>query len=398
MGRNSKARREKKKSVKIDKKRKIAAKVEKDKQTIATIFLDESGNTGSNILDDNQPMFTLAGCRFSVQESERLISLINSRSPKEAHFKVLRRRKAGQDGIIRLMKHSLINQRNVVVELMHKRFMVVTKIVDILIEHMMFINGHDLYKNGANIGLSNLWYMCLPLYCGEKSVDEMYKAFLTMVKVQSDESVNGFFEKVVKLQDVCSDDEFKSDINMILNTKSIVKDALDGIDKSILDPSIPSLFSQCVMWGQKHPRGFNIIHDDSHAIEQQRAMYAQFMDWTQKEVELGYDRRKFSLPLKGKSLKFSSSTDYPQLQVADIIASSVAYWAAGIARGEKEDYFFLELDKLNLHRLLTPNKIWPTKDVTPKELGTEYDGGLNPADHAAYFLMRAKENPEVVAI
>ncbi|PTB33386.1 DUF3800 domain-containing protein [Photobacterium phosphoreum] len=398
MSKNSKSNREKKKLAQANKKRKIVAQLEKDKQIIPFIYLDESGNTGSNILDDNQPMFTLAGCKFNQQESERLLALLKSRSPKEAHFKVLKRRKAGQDGIIRLLKHSLINTRNVSVELMHKRFMVVTKIVDVLIEHMLYMNGKDLYKNGANIGLSNLWHMCLPLYCGQDNVDVFYKSFLNMVKIQSDDSIAAFYANVEKLINVCSYDEFKEDLNLILKTKEYVADALNGIDKSILDPSIPTLFSQCITWGRNHPKGFHIVHDDSHAVEQKREMYAQFMDWTQDKIEVGYDRRKFDLPLKGRSLNFGSSTEYPQIQVADIIASSFAYWAAGIDSGETEDYFFLELDKLNLHRLLTPNVIWPTKHVTPKELGTEFDGGLNTANYTAEFLMRAKPNPVVSAI
>ncbi|MBF4366359.1 DUF3800 domain-containing protein, partial [Vibrio anguillarum] len=104
---------------------------------------------------------------------------------------------------------------------------------------------------------------------------------------------------------------------------------------------------------------------DSHSIEKQREMFAMLMDWTQENVELGYDRRKFDLPLKGKSLKFADSKKHKQVQVADIIASSFAYWAAGVSRGETEDYFFLELDKLNLDRFIGHNKIWPTADVDP---------------------------------
>jgi hypothetical protein len=123
------------------------------------------------------------------------------------------------------------------------------------------------------------------------------------------------------------------------------------------------------------------------------------MDWTQDTIELGYDRRKFNLPLRGKSLKFSISEEHVQLQlqVADIIASSLAYWANGVSKDETDDYFFLELNKLGLDKLTTKNKIWPTLNVTPKSLGTEYDGGVNPADNMAHYLMKAKGNGSEVA-
>lgn len=395
---NSQARRKKKLAFKKKKETANLAKVNAERLKIATIFLDESGNTGSNIIDENQPIFTLSACKFTEQEAKTLLALTESRSPVEAHFKQLKRRKAGQDGIVRLMKNSLICSDRVKVELFHKRFMVTTKIIDILIEHMMHLNGQDLYLNGANIALSNMWFHCFTTFCGEEKVYTMHSSFVKMIKEQSNESINKFYLDVEELLETCIHDEFKSDIHMLLCTKTIIHDALIGVEKEALDPSIPALFCQCLSWGEIHPKGFHIIHDDSQTIEKQKSLFAQFMDWSLDDIEIGYDRRKFNLPLKGKSLKFSGSDEYVQLQVADIIASSLSYWASGVSRGEKGDYLFLELDKLNLDRLTTKHKIWPTLSVTPKDLGTEYDGGINPADNTAYFLMKAKANESVMAI
>src|SRR5690606_7836793 len=89
------------------------------------IYLDESGNTGSNLVDANQPVFTLAGCSFSKEESERLLSLLAVRTKSEAHFKRLKRRKSGQDAIVRLLKDENINKDNVKVCLFNKRYMVI---------------------------------------------------------------------------------------------------------------------------------------------------------------------------------------------------------------------------------------------------------------------------------
>lgn len=395
MGRNSKANRNKKLANKHNKLRVARAKRNNEKSKIASIFLDESGNTGSNIVDKSQPIFTLSGCKYSDQEARKLLDLIGSKSPKEVHFKKLKRRKSGQDGVVRLMSHKLINSAHVKVELFHKNFMVTTKIVDILVEHMLYLNGHDLYKNGANIGLSNMWFYCLPTFCGADRVENVYKLFVAMIREQTDEAIESFYHSIEDLIENSTHDDFKDDLCMILLTRDYVYDALQGVDKFALDPSIPALFSQCVAWGDIHPKGFYIIHDDSHSIEKQKELFSLFMDWSQSSIEMGYDRRKFKLPLKGKGLKFSSSDSYPQLQVSDIVASAVAYWADGVARGEEEDYFFLELNKLNLHKLITNNKIWPTQDVTPSDLGAVHDGGLNPADHSAYFLMKAKANAKI---
>ncbi|MFP1681584.1 DUF3800 domain-containing protein [Alloalcanivorax sp. C16-1] len=391
MSQNSKANREKKLVKERKKLRAARAKVKAQKNKIATIFMDESGNTGSNIIDKDQPIFTLSGCKYSNGEAKKLLALTGSKAPKEAHFKNLKRRKSGQDGIVRFMRHHLIKPDYVKVTLFHKDFMVTTKIVDLLIEPMMHRVGHDLYKNGENIALSNMWFFCMPVFCGAEPVRRTYESFVKMIKVQSPDLIENFYNNVEELKNNSASDEFRDHLDVLISTKKYIRDALEGIEKSSLDPSIPALFSQCVAWGKTHSKGFHVVHDDSHSIESQKLLFAQFMDWSQSSVELGYDRRRFSLPLKGKSLKFASSDKHAQLQVADIIASAVAYWAHGVARDEKEDYLFLELSKLDLANLVT-HQVWPTQSVTPSELGTIHDGGLNPADHTAEFLMKANSD------
>ncbi|KTC18552.1 hypothetical protein AO390_03145 [Pseudomonas marginalis ICMP 11289] len=394
MSRNSKAKSDAKKAEKKKKINQRKAMDLREKQKIPTIYFDESGNTGSNLLDPNQPVFTLASCIFSNEEAQQLLKLVDSKSHYETHFKNLRRRKSGQDGIIRLMRSKLVNANNVKINIFLKEFMITTKIVDILIEHMLHLMGEDLYLNGRNIALSNMLYYCLPTFCDADLVQSMYRSFVIMIREQGQEDIDNFYADVLKVKESSSSDKFKEDVDLILSTEYCIHDALKDIDKTALDPSIPAFFSHCVLWGNAYPKGFHIIHDDSHSIEKERAFFALFMDWTQSDIELGYDRRKINLPLKGKSLNFSSSEKYVQLQVSDIIASSFSYWAAGVGRGESQDYLFTELNKLNLDRFVGHNKIWPT-DVTPEELGTVHNGGLNAANHIPLFLSSAVPNPDI---
>ena len=395
MSRNSQQKRAKKKAIKMKVANKKSELLRIKMNTIATVYLDESGNTGSNLSDINQPVFSLASCSFSNQEANLLSGLVGSQSEHEMHFKRLKRRKPGQDGIIRLMKHALINPDNIKVNLFHKRFMITSKIVDILVEHMLHLRGEDLYINGQNIALSNMLFYCLESYCEEAKVTDMYSKFVLMIKEKTEQSITDFYSAVIEVKESSSEDSFKRSIDQIIETQDCIDSALSGLDKSALDPAIPAFFAQCVQWGQSYPKGFHLIHDDSHTVEQQKQLFAQYMDWTQETVEYGYDRRKFDLPLKGKSLKFESSHDHLQLQIADIITSSFSHWATGVLKGEAEEHLFVELNKLNLDRFVGHNKIWPTLDVDPKDLGTVHDGGLNAANHIPSYLAKAVPNPEV---
>lgn len=369
-----------------------AAEKQKRSLIIPTIFLDESGNTGANLIDKQQPFFTMAGVNFSQREAERLLALIDSKSTKEVHFSVLKRRKSGQDAVIRMLKHSLVDKDNIKVCVIHKQFMITTKIVDVLIEHMAYETDFDLYENGANIALSNMLHYCMPTFCGEANVEMLQQRFIEMIKKRDDESISAFYSSVEALKINCVSEDFKSDIDMILATRNYIDGALANIDRTALDPLIPTLFNQFIDWGKEYQKGFHVVHDESKTLNSEREIFEDFMTkFSRDEMEVGYDRRKFNLPLKGRSLSFGTSHTYPQLQVADVISSSVSYWANCVSKGEVEDEFFQALDQLNLRRLII-NVVWPSLDVTPQSLGTVHEGGINPANGSAYFLMKARAN------
>lgn len=354
-----------------------------------TIFLDESGNTGANLLDSAQPFFTMAGVDLSREDADMLIALVGTNSPKEVHFSSMKRRKSGQDALVRLLSHSLISAANVKVGVYHKEFMVVTKIVDLLVEYMASKTGFDLYENGCNIAMSNMLYYCMPTFCTEIVVKSMYIAFLSMIKDRDAQSISAFYQAVELMREKSSSPKFGADLDMIAATRHFIDGALESLSKSDLDPLSPCLFYQGVAWGKKYPGGFHLVHDESKTLKANKEILEEFMHWTKYEIEVGYDRRKFSLPLKSKSLSFASSEDFPQIQVADVVASAFNFWARGVAAGEQEDPFFLALNKLDLHRLLI-NVVWPSLDVSPDDLGTVHDGGINPADGSALFLMKTR--------
>lgn len=386
MGKNSQSRRVNKKKQKNEKIRELAAKKNKMMYIKPDIFFDESGNTGGNLLDSTQPFFTLSSSSINKPDALKALELTGSKSPTEAHFKTLRRRKSGQDGIIRLLESKYVNEENVKIFLVDKKYMLTTKIVDILIETWCFNRGLDLYKNGQNLALSNVYYFCFPAFCGEEKTDKMYQKFMSMVRNQTPESIDEFYTSVDELKACSSDKRFVDTINRISITKNEIDDILEDVEKNTLDPSIPSLFKHCIEWGKLYPNGFYIKHDDSKAITEQQDIFNKFMDISKITEVYGYDRRTFELPIKARSLTFHSSQEYPQLQIADIVASAAAYYVNCLKRNELDDYLFKELKRIKIDNYFKDMVIWPTTYVTPQELGTVYTGGLNPANGVAEYL------------
>ncbi|KGM27599.1 hypothetical protein KS18_14215 [Photorhabdus luminescens] len=356
------------------------------------IYFDESGNTGHNLTDSEQPVFVLASCNFDDEQSNELISIIQSNFTTEAHFKRLRKSTNGQDSIINLMSNHLINPNNVKISIFNKPFMVVSKIVDILIESQWHAEGRDLHKNGLNISYSNVFFIIFSNFFEKEHVDEMYISFIKMIQEKTEKNIIDFYSNIQRLYEKCSDVELRYFISEIMRTRHIVRNVLCTVDKTALDPAIPALFSHSVLWGEIYHDGFNIIHDDSKAIESKKETFRLLMDNTQSEIELGYDKRRFKLPLKVKELIFAKSENHKQLQIADIISSSFTYWLNRVHYNKYKDSLFNKLNELDLRRLYEGGMfIWPSTDITPQELGLEFDGGLHPVNHTTDFLNRARK-------
>lgn len=351
------------------------------------IYMDESGNTGSNLLDKQQPVFTTASCNFTDEEAVYLLERLGFSKADEVHFKRLRKTRSGQKAIIELLADDLICAERVKVHVINKEFMVLAKIIDILVEHYLNKMDCDLYKDGHNIALSNMLWYCLPIFCDADQVRAMYASFVNMMRTKEDAAISLFYDAVFRLKEASNNERFNKFIDLILVTRYTVHLAVASLDKFSIDPSIPSLFIHCAQWGEVYPDGFVVNHDDSNTLEQQQHMVTQFMVWSKNEIVAGYDRRKFILPLKSKKLDFVCSKKVKQIQIMDVLASALAYWAGKIISSDTNDSLFQDLEGIGFDNLVMHNKIWPEPCVNPRELGTIYDGGLNPADASAIFLM-----------
>jgi hypothetical protein len=85
-----------------------STKAETQGSEMTTIYFDESGNTGRQLADLDQPLFILGSCDFNAEECEQLLRPLRSRQALEIHFKKLRKTGRGQDRVIELFRSGLV--------------------------------------------------------------------------------------------------------------------------------------------------------------------------------------------------------------------------------------------------------------------------------------------------
>jgi|SRR6266852_5378374 len=127
------------------------------------IALDEAGNTGADLLNSEQPVFVLASVSLSREKADTILEGIRTGQTRELKFARLKKSESGRRRIIRFLAAPELNTSNVITTFIHKRFMIVTKIVDLLVESLAHEDGLDLYKDGATIAfLISTFIACRP--------------------------------------------------------------------------------------------------------------------------------------------------------------------------------------------------------------------------------------------
>jgi hypothetical protein len=352
------------------------------------IFFDESGNSGQNLLDPNQPVFVIASHNFSEEETKKILSPIES-TGEEIHFSRLKKYRKQQRQVIESLCDPFITSSRVKIVYYHKRFALVTHIVDQLIEKSFHQRGLDLYKKGLNISYSNTIY-----YLGKHQWDkELYERFLVnfqkMIRDTSKESTESFYRCAHLLSD--SLDGYQKEIlEPVLESELYIDSILGSIRKYSIDLTLPSITLLANWWYKETAESLEIIHDDSKQVE----FWKNFIFYLSKmlgneKVEVGYDYRKMTYPLSIDSVTMECSKSVIQIQLSDLIASSFAYCVKRINVDKVlDDEFANEILKSRLGEIDT-HPVMPTNKITPEQLKTQDDRGINPLDYLAY---KALEN------
>jgi len=347
---------------------------------IPLVAFDESGNSGANLLDSEQPVFVLASVHLSDDATKELVGV----DGKELKFARLKRSKQGRKRIVDILNSPSLGPEQVLVSGIHKPFMVITKMVDLLVEPLTHTGGIDLYARGANLGLANMWHFVMPVCIGRKRFEALKVAFVNMVRTPMYRNIDQFYSIVSDAIVHVSLADFVNDLAMLLATRRIAESYMNDWDSSDLDPAIPAFADHASMWTATLSTEFVIAHDESKPLVQQQVILEAMMSTKEETVVIGYDRRKKVFPVRANGIEFRNSSECPQIQVADIVAGAVAH-SLRQAFHTKHDSFADELlSTRTLGGFFHP--LWPEPKFTPEELGTDVVGGIDANDYVGQYI------------
>ncbi|TET34900.1 MAG: hypothetical protein E3J72_12250 [Planctomycetota bacterium] len=340
-----------------------------------TIFGDECGYTGQDLLQPEQPVFVEATIKISEEQSkgyhEEFFSKIQA---KELKHKKLSKRPKQQEMVLRFLDSIIKDSVQIDVLIMHKPYALLGKFVDLVVEPIMKITGHDLLSEGENLALTNLLWMVLPVFTSENFFNEFLVNFQKLVRERTPEAYEDFFRPLLSRKYPRQLDILITPVmlsNSLLNT-SILSDLEDG-----LKVMITCYFTLLARWNNKVDKDITLVLDRSSEVAQDYKTWEALMNPYNKPVSIGTGNRNTTFPMKVKETSLEDSCDWCGLQLADIIAGATTRYAHWILNGQNaEDEYAVKLGELIINNIIEPAwKLWPSDKMTPEEMGTErYNG------------------------
>jgi len=345
------------------------------------IAFDEAGNTGENLLDSQQKIYSLASVLYNESETNQLLSIFTTKS-NEIHFVNLRRRYKEQ--LIEFLNHDLIDNTKVKYSISDKNFELIARLVDYLIEPVFYDNGINMYKDNMHINT------CIMLYGLSKTekigvkINNLLFLFQKMIRTKLKSDIKNFYDFAKSIQKEHKNDSLIDSIN---ESQNQILSIIESINKYSIDPALPALLSLSNLWYYELKKGFNVIHDNSKQIDYWKELIAFFSnkDLVDEKELSGMFGRSIKFPFQINQLELADSKSIRQIQVADVIASSLSYAFNKIAKNELDD----------LSSQILESKIMSFKDIRyflpTSELIPKTSSNLNHSlKNIAYIISKSK--------
>lgn len=363
------------------------AAADQPERSIPEVAFDEAGNTGTDLLTPDQPVFVLASVLLSEEDANDVLEDVRPSNAKEVKFSRLIRSNAGRRRIIQAISESVVIEGKVRVTVVHKEFMVIAKMVDLLVEPLAHRSGLDLYQGGANVALSNLHYFTMSVMCGKARTRAFLERFVRMVRTGTTREINEFYKSAYAMYANAKSEEYAGILSPILLSERMIGEILKLSDRNSLDPAIPAFVEHCDYWGKQLGQ-LDVLHDESKPMFQERRALEDLMNrGGEEERVVGSDPRTMIFPLRVRRVRFGRSDEHARLQIADLFAGAMRRWMSGFLSESRRDEWWEQATGAGIGKFLS-GAIWPMPHVTPEEIDAKRSGGVNAINYMADFLTR----------
>jgi hypothetical protein len=114
--------------------------------SVMDVFLDEAGYTGSDLINEDQPVFILASTIVDALEARALLDSHFDKPQPEVKYVKRAKSHRGRSQILEFLRALKVDCRRVAFFSFHKEYLLLTNLIDFWLEPMMFEDGVNLLR------------------------------------------------------------------------------------------------------------------------------------------------------------------------------------------------------------------------------------------------------------
>ncbi|GAA3555853.1 DUF3800 domain-containing protein [Snuella lapsa] len=350
-----------------------------------TIYFDEAGNTGQDMLNQDQRVFVLASVNYNIEQQNEIKSDFDLDG--ELHFKNLKNSGAGRQKVLTFLNSKWINENHIFLSYTNKGFATCGYVVDLLVETVFYHKGYDLYLQGRHIAYTNWLFYFGNFYWNKQLFKIFLESFVVMIRTKEQADINNFYTLANELYNQI---EEKLILKPIIESKKHIDEVMTAIDKFSIDVTFSTFLVLSDKWSKFLKERIEVRFDQSKQLEHYNKYIEETLKLQEadaKTIEIGFDNRTMTFPHQINSVKLVDSTDEFGVQCADLIASALAF--AYNNEDGKFQKFSNQIKESKLFQLSNAHSIWPIDDVSPEALGLTEGKGINPLDFLAINFPQA---------
>ena len=291
-----------------------------------TLYCDEAGYTGNNLLDPEQPFFTYATLAIEPDAARELVAKelrdwrIDGAELKGKRLLGSNRGQQAITSIVRMLADRLK------ISVLHKRYSLAGKFFEHTFEPVLAKKSSLFYNAGFHRFISNILYF--EAFAGKKSAAGVLERFQEVIRARDADRVPIIFSTrgiSSEYSEVLREIEAFVLCHQGIIAKDIAKYSGEHpIDSWMLDLSVTALFWLLAKWGERY-ESLVVCCDESKPLHQNREAFEMMIGRTDRAYIAFEDKRQSVLFNLAEPLHFLDSKAHPGIQLADVVATAFTF-------------------------------------------------------------------------
>ena len=346
-----------------------------------TIYLDESGYSGSNYLDEQKPFFVVATIAEDPDEATEIKRrFFGSVKAEELKHSQLVRRHRSRKMVLDFLAYLATTPATSKVWLAEKVQAAWVKVVDYIIEPFLCAGGLNLYDQGGNLAMATMLRYSVPGFTTVPYAEALLGRSIAFIKTGASSERDALIELLERGKREHTAAEAQETLDyLLLPLRLVPPDELQP-PRDAADMAFAAALQLMGWWRTDISAPIRLIHDATANMARRKMVWDAITDVSMPpHRSVAASGMVVTYPIAVEETVFEKSENCDGLQLADVLAGAIGCTSDVRLSGERGDYARAILDLIAgfaLHALV------PVQDITPQGMGTV---GLDGNEHLDYL-------------